>query len=136
MRGRGAIILICLVILAVCFIMIQRQDASPLSGTGLSKGQQIIVSDLIPGCGSLKSFELYTDLGNAKLLDDEELAKLHCSVLEKGTQIKLIDASMVSTKTVENVKVVETAVLSGPNKGQMFWCTVENLASVTPGANY
>ena len=130
----GAILLICIALLAVCFLMIHHEDSSPLAGSGLTIGQQIVVSDFIPGCNSLEHFEMYTDLIKASLYDGKD--DRDCTVLDKGTHLKLVDAETVSTKTTENITVTESTILSGPKQGQAFWSTVENLASVTPGAHY
>ena len=134
-RGSGKVLLICLAALVVCgtIIFIQKSTESPLAGTGLKIGQQIVLSSFLPGCKSLEHFKVYTDLTEAEIYHGEDS---DCAGMDKGTQLQLVDADLMSTKTVEDVKVVKTVVSSGPNKGQTFWCTVENLASVTPGANY
>lgn len=109
------------------------KDSSPLAGSGLVIGQQIVVSDFLPGCKSLERFKVYTDLTEVEVSHGEAQ---DCTVLDKGTHLKLMEAETVSSKTVKDMNVAEATVLSGPDKGQTFWCTVENLASVTPGANY
>jgi len=128
----GAILLVCIALLAVCFLMIHHEDSSPLAGSGLTIGQQIVVSDFIPGCTSFEHFKAYIDLTEAREYHGQDR---DCVGLDKGTQLKLVDAATVSTKLAENVKVARVVVSSGPDNGQTFWCTVENLASVTPGAH-
>jgi hypothetical protein len=124
-RRSGKVILICLGLLVVCFVMINREDSNPLAGSGLTIGQQIVVSDTIPGCKSLESFKAY----DANLLDQSDI-DAYCPVVDGGTRLSVGNTTTIFPGMPEEKKVVDTVIESGPRKGQQFWCTVENLASV------
>lgn len=113
-----------------CCLSVGCKESSPLANGGLAIGQQVVLSDFLPGCKSLEHFKVYTDLTKAEIYHGEDS---DCAGAGKGTQLKLIDADTMSTKTVEDLKVAKTIVSSGPDKGQEFWCTLENLESVTQG---
>jgi len=109
-------------------LLIGCKESSPLENSGLTIGQQLVLSDFLPGCKSLDHFKVYTDLTKAGMYHGEDS---DCGGADKGTQLRLVDADLMSTKTVEDVKVAKTIIASGPNKGEELWCTLENLESVT-----